>query len=87
MDRQAAECAVRAKELIAKAETYLERYPQDSRISMSDLRRAGLIGDTPHCPAGGRYVILLENGRPTVECIDVNGSGHGTIRADEGGKP
>lgn len=83
---QEAECRLHAKELIRKAETYLERYPDDQRISMSDLRRAKLIGDTPHCPAGGRYVIMLEKNRPTVQCIDVNGSGHGSIHADEGGK-
>jgi hypothetical protein len=86
LSEEAIICHEQAKELIQKAEEYHSRYPADPRISISDLKGAGLLKGTVHCPEGGRYVILLEGETVTVDCINTGGTGHGTIRANNGGK-
>ena len=73
-------CAKRAKELIKMAEKYQKVYPNDRRISISDLKSSGILKETPRCPSGGRYVIVTNGSKIEVECLNVGGTGHGTIQ-------
>ena len=71
-------CRWNMKKLYEISLKYIEQNPDAQKISMNMLITSGLLDKPLKCEDGGRYLIEVKNSKPTINCINVNNSGHGS---------
>jgi len=73
-------CGANMKAIRDAALAYITEKPDAGRVSMNTLVSSGKLKELLKCPQGGRYLIEINEGKPEITCINVNGTGHGKLK-------
>ncbi len=79
-------CVSNMRMILGAAQFYILENPEDDKVTVSKLVKAGLLEKKPICPSlqspdAGYYEIVDEPNKPLdVICVHLGGKGHGSLR-------